>query len=90
MNPFFNVMQAMNPMSNMLSMIQRVRQNPNQLGPLLQQRGIITPQQAKDIEQMGSNYAQIGQYLMQNGRMPGNVQQQYQSQVDQIQNIIKQ
>jgi DNA-binding FrmR family transcriptional regulator len=36
---------------------------------------------------MGGNFEQVGQYLMQNGKMPTNVQQ-YQGQVNQVQNMI--
>ena len=48
---------------------------------------MINEQQAKEIQQMGGNYEQIGQYLMNNGRMPTNVQQ-YQNQVNQIENMM--
>lgn len=86
MNPFFNMMN--NPMMQIINQVQQIRQNPNQLANLLQQRGMITPQQAQDIQSMGGNYEQIGQYLMKQGRLPGNVSQ-YQSQVEQIQNMMK-
>ena len=86
MNPFFNMMN--NPMMQIINQVQQIRQNPNQLANLLQQKGMITPQQAQDIQSMGGNYEQIGQYLMKQGRLPGNVNQ-YQSQVEQIQNMMK-
>lgn len=86
MNPFFNMMN--NPMVNIIRQVQQIKQNPNQLATLLQQRGMINEQQAKDIQKMGGNYEQIGQYLMNNGRMPTNVQQ-YQDQVNQVQNMIQ-
>ena len=94
MNPFFNsmAMQRMNPMQNMINIMQQVRhikQNPNQLASLLQQRGMINESQARDIQSMGSNYQQIGRYLMNNGKLPNDVQS-YQSQVEQVQNIIDQ
>ena len=85
MNPFFNMMN--NPMMNILQQVRQIKQNPNQLAGLLQQRGMINEQQAKDIQQMGGNFEQIGQYLMQNGKMPTNVQQ-YQGQVNQVQNMM--
>ena len=85
MNPFFNMMN--NPMMNILRQVQQIKQNPNQLATLLQQRGMINDQQAKDIQQMGTNYEQIGQYLMNNGKMPTNVQP-YQEQVNQVQNMM--
>jgi len=78
----------MNPMMQFIQQVYQIRQNPNQLANILQQRGIINQQQAMDIQQMGSNYEQIGQYLMRQGRMPNNVQQ-YSSQVEQIQNMMK-
>lgn len=77
-----------NPMMQIINQVQQIKQNPNQLANLLQQRGMITPQQAQDIQSMGGNYEQIGQYLMKQGRLPGNVSQ-YQSQVEQIQNMMK-
>jgi pentose-5-phosphate-3-epimerase len=86
MNPFFNMMN--NPMMNLIKQVQQIKQNPNQLATLLQQRGMINEQQAKDIQKMGGNYEQIGQYLMNNGRMPTNVQQ-YQDQVNQVQNMMQ-
>lgn len=96
MNPFFNPMMQgmtrMNPMQNMMNIMQQVRrikQNPNQLASFLQQRGMINENQARDIQSMGSNYQQIGRYLMNNGKLPNDVQS-YQSQVEQVQNIIDQ
>lgn len=86
MNPFFNMMN--NPMMQIINQVQQIRQNPNQLANLLQQKGMITPQQAQDIQSMGGDYEQIGQYLMKQGRLPGNVSQ-YQGQVEQIQNMMK-
>ena len=85
MNPFFNMMN--NPMMNIIRQVQQIKQNPNQLASLLQQKGMINDQQAKDIQQMGGNFEQVGQYLMQNGKMPTNVQQ-YQGQVNQVQNMM--
>lgn len=76
-----------NPMINIVKQVQQIKQNPNQLATLLQQRGMINEQQAKEIQKMGGNYEQIGQYLMNNGRMPTNVQQ-YQNQVNQIENMM--
>lgn len=86
MNPFFNMMN--NPMMQIINQVRQIKQNPNQLANLLQQKGMITPQQAHDIQSMNGNYEQIGQYLMKQGRLPGNVNQ-YQSQVEQIQNMMK-
>ena len=86
MNPFFNMMN--NPMINIVKQVQQIKQNPNQLATLLQQRGMINEQQAKEIQKMGGNYEQIGQYLMNNGRMPTNVQQ-YQNQVNQRRGSLK-
>lgn len=85
MNPFFNLMN--NPIMQIMKQVQQIKQNPNQLASLLQQRGMISEQQAKDILGMGNNYEQIGQYLMQNGKMPTNVQQ-YESQVNEVQNYM--
>lgn len=85
MNPFFNMMN--NPMMNIIRQVQQIKQNPSQLASLLQQKGMISDQQAKDIQQMGGNFEQVGQYLMQNGKMPTNVQQ-YQGQVNQVQNMM--
>lgn len=90
MNQFFNMMNNSmmnNPMLNVMRQVQQIKQNPNQLATLLQQRGMINEQQAHDIQSMGSNYEQIGQYLMGNGCMPSNVQS-YQGQVQQVQNML--
>lgn len=85
MNPFF---MFNNPMFQIIQQVQQIKRNPAQLANVLQQKGMINPQQAQDIQKMGGNYQQIGQYLMNQGRMPTNVQQ-YQGQVDQIQNMMK-
>ena len=85
MNPFY---MFNNPMMQFISQVRQIKQNPNQLANILQQRGMISPQQAQDIQKMGGNYEQIGHYLMNQGRMPQNVEQ-YQNQVDQIQNMMK-
>ena len=76
-----------NPMFQLIQQVQQIRQNPNQLANLLQQRGMINAQQAQDIQKMGGNYEQIGQYLMNNGRIPTNIQQ-YQNKVNEVQNMM--
>lgn len=86
MNPFFNMMH--NPMMNIIRQVQQIKQNPNQLATLLQQRGMINEQQAQEIQKMGGNYEQIGHYLMNNGKMPSNVQQ-YQNKVEEVQNYMQ-
>ena len=77
----------MNPMMQVVQQYMQIKRNPNQLASILQQRGLISTEQAQSIQKMGGNYSQIGQYLMNQGRMPTNVQQ-YQNQVEQVQNII--
>ncbi len=72
---------------NLLQQVRQIKQNPSQLAGILQQRGMINEQQARDIQQMGGNFEQVGQYLMQNGKMPTNVQQ-YQGQVNQVQDML--
>lgn len=84
MNPFF----MNSPMMQVIRQAQLIKQNPNQLGAFLKQRGMIDDKQLHEIDKMGGNYEQIGHYLMNNGRMPSNVQP-YQGQVDQIQNMMK-
>lgn len=78
----------MNPMMQFIQQIYQIKRNPNQLANILQQRGMINAQQAQEIQKMGGNYEQIGQYLMNQGRMPTDVQQ-YQNQVQQIQQMMK-
>ena len=87
MNPFFPFMN--NPMIQIIQQVQQIKRNPNQLANILQQQGMITPQQVQDIQKMGGNYEQIGHYLMSNGRIPQNYQQ-YQGDVNQIQNMMNQ
>lgn len=84
MNPFF----MSNPMMNIIRQYQQIKQNPSQLATLLKQRGMIDENQFVEVNKMGGNYEQIGQYLMQNGRMPANVQQ-YQGQVEQVQTMMQ-
>jgi hypothetical protein len=96
MNSFLNSVPGMlqnmmpRPMQNMMSIIQyaqQIRQNPAMLANILQERGMIDKQQLKDVQGMGGNFEQIGQYLIQNGKMPSNVQQ-YEGQVNQVQNYL--
>lgn len=84
MNPFF---MFNNPMMQFIQQVQQIRQNPNQLANVLQQRGMINPQQAQEIQKMGGNYEQIGRYLMNQGRMPSNIQQ-YENKVQEVQNMM--
>ena len=70
-----------------MQQVQQIKQNPNQLAAILQQRGIINQQQAQEIQKMGSNYGQIGQYLMNSGTMPNNIPQ---NTLNQAQNIANQ
>ena len=86
MNPFFSMIN--NPVMNILNQVRQIKQNPSQLASLLQQRGMINEQQAQDIQKMGNNYEQIGHYLMNNGKMPTNVQP-HQEQVNQVQNMMQ-
>ena len=81
MYPFFNLM-------NFINQVRQIKQNPNYLATILQQSGMIGPQQAEDIQRMGRDYEQIGHYLMKQGRMPNNVEQ-YQQEVEQIQNMMR-
>ncbi|MBP5324138.1 MAG: hypothetical protein J6Y86_01420 [Pseudobutyrivibrio sp.] len=88
MNPFFNLMRP-NPMMQVIQQYIQIKQNPQQLANLLRQRGMITENQFADVSKMGSNYQQIGQYLMQNGKMPTNIQS-YEDQISQVQNMANQ
>lgn len=90
MNPFFNAMRT-NPMQNamnILNQVRQIKQNPQQLVGLLQQRGMIDDNQAKEIQKMGNNYEQIGHYLIDNGKMPSNLQQ-YNGRVEEVKNMMK-
>lgn len=81
MNPFY--------LMNIVNQANQIKNNPSMLANLLQQRGLVNAQQAEEIKQMGNNYEQVGQYLMNNGRIPNNVQQ-YQQDVDQVQSYMNQ
>ena len=82
-------MFPMNPMFQMMQQIMQIKRNPNQLANLLRQRGMIDDNQFAEVSKMGGNYEQIGQYLMQNGRLPSNVQP-YEQQVNQMQSAMNQ
>lgn len=82
-------MFPMNPMFQMMQQIMQIKRNPNQLASLLRQKGMIDDNQFTDISKMGGNYEQIGQYLMQNGRLPSNIQP-YEQQVNQMQSAMNQ
>ena len=95
MNSFFQAAMMQRfmppPLQNAMSLVQQIRQvqqDPSSLSQLLQQRGMITSQQAKDIQKMGTNYEQIGQYLIQNGKIPNNISS-YENQINQIQNMMR-
>ena len=86
--PIKNMMPA--PMQRMMDLVQQykqIKQHPDMLASFLQKQGMITERQVRDIQEMGNNYEQVGQYLMQNGKMPTNVQQ-YESQVTQVQGLM--
>lgn len=87
MNPFFSMMRQ-NPMFNFMRQVSQIRQNPDQLVNLLQQRGMINEQQAADIQRMGNDYEKIGQYLMNSGRIPQNLSQ-FENAVNQVQKMMK-
>ena len=63
MNPYFN------PMLRVMQQYKQIKQNPGQLVNILQEKGLISGEQAGDISKMGGNYEQVGQYLMNNGIM---------------------
>lgn len=75
-------------MMQVIQQYRQIKQNPNQLAALLRQKGMISEDQVSAISKMGGHYEQIGQYLMNQGCMPNNVQQ-YQGQVEQIQHMMK-
>lgn len=86
MNPFFKA----NPMNNLMKFMnqyRQIKQNPGQLSEFLSQRGMISPEQAQQIQRMGNHYGEIGQYLMNNGTMPNEIPQNV---IDQAQTIAKQ
>lgn len=95
MNSFLNVpgmirnmMPApMQRMMDIMQQYQQIKQNPEMLASFLQKQGMINEQQVKDIQSMGNNYQQVGQYLMQNGKVPSDVKS-YENQVNQIQNYL--
>lgn len=97
MNTFLNsaptILQRMLPpqVQNIMAFVQQVRQvqqSPESLAGILQKQGMIDANQAKEIKAMGTNYEMVGQYLIQNGRMPSNVQS-YEGQVSQVQHLMK-
>ena len=73
---------------NILRTAQQIKQNPNMLASILQRQGMISEQQVKEIQKMGSNYEQVGRYLISNGRIPENVQP-FENQVNQVQNMMQ-
>ena len=82
-------MFPMNPMFQVMQQVMQIKRNPNQLANILRQRGMINENQFAEVSKMGGNYEQIGQYLMQNGRLPSNIQP-YEQQVNQMQNAMNQ
>ena len=82
-------MFPMNPMFQMMQQIMQIKRNPNQLASLLRQKVMIDDNQFTDISKMGGDYERIGQYLMQNGRLPSNIQP-YEQQVNQMQSAMNQ
>ena len=83
------IMFPMNPMFQVMQQVMQIKRNPNQLANILRQRGMINENQFAEVSKMGGNYEQIGQYLMQNGRLPSNIQP-YEQQVNQMQNAMNQ
>lgn len=73
MNPFY---MMNNPMMQVVQQYRQIKQNPNQLASFLKQKGVISDNQFADVSKMGGNYEQVGQYLMNNCKMPQPTQQQ--------------
>lgn len=91
MNPLFGKgMPRLNPMqriSQVMNDVQRLQQNPTQLGQYLSDHGMISKEQVSEISNM--NPSQVGQYLMQKGVMKqSDVQNAYQNMVPTIQNKL--
>ena len=68
-NPLFG--GQIGQLMQVVNTIQQIRQNPAQLGQLSFDRNLINQNQLNDINQMGGNTAQIGNYLMSNNIMTG-------------------
>ena len=77
----------MNNLMKFMNQYRQIKQNPGQLSEFLSQRGMISPEQAQQIQRMGNHYGEIGQYLMNNGTMPNEIPQNV---IDQAQTIAKQ
>lgn len=82
-----NLMQYVNPLFKVKRQIDELKKNPNQMGMFLKNAGMIDDSQLNEIQKMGGNYSQIGQYLISNGKMPSNYQQ-YQNNVSQVQQYM--
>ena len=82
-------MNLMNIM-NIVSQVKQIKENPNGIAQFLYNNGRIDQNQMKDIEKMGGNYEEIGQYLMNKGLMPNQQQlSTMQPYLNQIQGALK-
>lgn len=63
MNPLFN--GPMGQLYQIAQTVQRIKQNPSQLGQLLFDHGKINEEQLQDINRLGDP-SQIGNYLINN------------------------
>ena len=55
---------------NVVNQVKQIRQNPSAIGQFLYDNGRIDQNQAKEIDKMGGNFEEIGQYLMKQGYIP--------------------
>lgn len=92
-NPLFGNMKMpqanRNPLQNISQLrnqVRQLRQNPQGVADLLKQSGQISDAQYNDIKNMGGNFSQIGQYLLNSApqNMYGQIQQGVQNVQQQI------
>lgn len=55
---------------NVVNQVRQIKQNPSHIGKYLYDNGRIDQRQMEEIEKMGGNVEQIGQYLMNQGFIP--------------------
>ncbi len=60
----------MNTMMNVIMTVQKLKQNPQQLGQFLLDHNMIKQDQLEEVQGMGGDFGKVGSFLMNSGAMP--------------------
>ncbi|MBR0092837.1 MAG: hypothetical protein IJP92_14185 [Lachnospiraceae bacterium] len=79
----------MNPMMNVIMTVQKLKQDPQQLGQFLLDHNMIKQDQLEEVQGMGGDFGKVGNFLMNSGVMSQQQAQGMLGGVNQIQNMMR-